>query len=108
MALRILIADDHGLLRAGLRSILKSEQNMEVVAEAADGDKTLALSESLRPDIVLADISMPGLTGIEVAQKLKRTLPEIRVVILTMYEDDGLLQEALRAGAAGYLSEAWA
>jgi two-component system, NarL family, response regulator NreC len=103
MALRILIADDHGLLRAGLRSMLKNEQSMEVVGEAADGDETLVLSERLRPDIVLADVSMPGLTGIEVAQELKRILPETRVLILTMHEDGGLLQEALRAGASGYL-----
>lgn len=101
--LRILIADDHGLLRAGLRSLLKNEPDMEVVGEAGDGYETLALSSHLRPDIVLADVSMPGPSGIEVAQELKRRSPSTRVLILTMHEDCGLLQEALRAGAAGYL-----
>lgn len=103
MALRILIADDHGLLRAGLRSMLRSEKDMEVVGEAADGFEALALSTRLKPDVVLADISMPGPSGIEVAQELKQVLPSTRVLILTMHEDGGLLQEALRAGASGYL-----
>ena len=103
MGLRIFIADDHGLLRAGLRSMLKNEQGMEVVGEAADGAETVTLCAHLKPDIVLADISMPGLTGIEVAQQLSRTLPGTRVLILTMHEDAGLLQEALQAGASGYL-----
>ncbi len=101
--LRILIADDHGLLRAGLRSMLKDEPNMEVVGEAADGNQTVMLAQELRPDLVLADISMPGMSGIEVAQELSRSLPHIQVLILTMHEDGGLLQEALRAGARGYL-----
>ncbi len=103
MTLRILIADDHGLLRAGLRAMLRSEKDMEVVGEAADGFEALTLSTRLKPDVVLADISMPGPSGIEVAQELKRMLPQTRVLILTMHEDGGLLQEALRAGASGYL-----
>ncbi len=103
MTLRILIADDHGLLRAGLRAMLRSEEDMEVVGEAADGYEALTLSTRLKPDVVLADISMPGPSGIEVAQELKRLQPETRVLILTMHEDGGLLQEALRAGASGYL-----
>ncbi|HEX9116504.1 MAG TPA: response regulator transcription factor [Anaerolineae bacterium] len=101
--LRILIADDHGLLRAGLRSMFRDEPGMKVVGEAADGHETVLMAHALRPDVVLADISMPGMSGIEVAAELHRTLPETRVLILTMHEDGGLLQEALRAGAAGYL-----
>jgi two-component system response regulator NreC len=83
--LRILIADDHRLLRAGLRSLLRDEPDLEVVGEAADGDETLVQSARLRPDIVLADISMPGPSGIEVARQLRHTQPSTRVLILTMH-----------------------
>jgi two-component system response regulator NreC len=100
---RILIADDHGVLRAGLRSLLNAEPDMEVVAEAPDGDQALDMALRLRPDIALADISMPGPSGIELAERLGRLMPELRVIILTMHEDGGLLQEALRAGASGYI-----
>ncbi len=101
--IRILIADDHGLLRAGLRSLLKSEPEMGVVGEAADGYEALGLAAELKPDIVLADITMPGPSGIDLAQQLRRTLPATRVLIMTMHEDAELLHEALQAGAAGYL-----
>jgi len=103
MAIRILIADDHGVLRAGLRALLNAEPDLEVVGEAADGNEALRLVEKLHPDVLLLDISMPGPGGIEVTRRVKRTLPDTRVLILTVHEDEGLLREAIRAGAAGYI-----
>lgn len=103
MPLRVLIADDHGVLRAGLRALLKTEEDLQVVDEAADGDTALRLASRLRPDIVLLDLSMPGPGGIEVTRKLKEMLPATRVLILTVHEDETLLREALKAGASGYI-----
>ncbi len=103
MAVSILIADDHGLLRAGLRSLLNAGPDLEVIGEAADGDAALSLAEQLRPDVVLADISMPGPNGIQVARRLKRTAPDTRVLIVSMHEDRGLMREAVLAGATGYI-----
>jgi DNA-binding NarL/FixJ family response regulator len=101
--LRIFIADDHGLLRAGLRALLKDEPNMEVVGEAADGNEALALVDKVRPDVILADISMPGPSGIEIAERLRASSPQIRVLIMTMHEDRHFVENAMQAGAAGYL-----
>ena len=103
MPIRILIADDHGLLRAGLRALLNAEPDLEVVGEAADGDEAMRLARTLQPDIVLMDINMPGSGGIETTRRLKVLQPDVLVLILTMHEDKGLLQEAIRAGAAGYI-----
>lgn len=103
MAIRVLIADDHGVLRAGLRALLKSTADIAVVAEAGSGEEALELCARACPDIVLLDISMPGLDGIEVTARLRAALPAIRVLIMTMHEDSGLLRAALRAGAAGYI-----
>jgi two-component system, NarL family, response regulator NreC len=103
LPLRVLIADDHGVLRAGLRALLKTEEDLQVVDEAADGDTALRLASRLRPDIVLLDLSMPGPGGIEVTRKLKEMLPATRVLILTVHEDETLLREALKAGASGYI-----
>jgi two-component system response regulator NreC len=103
MSVRILIADDHGVLRAGLRALLNAETDLEVVGEAADGHETLRLTRELDPDVVLLDISMPGPGGIEITRQVKRALPDTRVLILTVHEDESLLREAIRAGAAGYI-----
>jgi len=103
MGIRILIADDHGVLRAGLHALLSAEPDLEVVGEASDGHEALRLAGELRPDIVLLDLVMPGLGGIEVARQLKKSLPDTRTLILTVHEDVGLLREAIQAGAAGYL-----
>jgi two-component system response regulator NreC len=103
MSIRILIADDHGVLRAGLHALLNAEPDLEVVGEASDGHEALRLASELRPDIVLLDLVMPGLGGIEVARQLKKSLPDTRTLILTVHEDVGLLREAIQAGAAGYL-----
>ncbi len=105
MTIRILIADDHSLIRAGLRTILGAQPDLEVVGEAADGNEALRLANELQPDIVLADLSMPGPAGggIAIARRLKETSPAIHVLILTVHEDESLLREAIRAGAAGYV-----
>ncbi|MFQ5854459.1 MAG: response regulator [Anaerolineae bacterium] len=103
MPIRILIADDHGVLRAGLRALLNAEPDLEVIGEAADGYETLRRAQKLGPDVVLLDISMPGPGGIEVTRQVKQELPDTRVLILTVHEDTSLLQEAMRAGAAGYI-----
>jgi len=103
MPIHILIADDHGVLRAGLRALLNAEPDLEVIAEASDGNDVLRLANELRPDLVLLDISMPGPGGIEVTRRLKEALPELRVLILTAHEDESMLREAVQAGAAGYI-----
>ncbi len=100
---RVLIADDHGVLRAGLRSLLQLEPNMEVVGEAADGHETVRQAELLRPDLVLLDISMPGLDGITVTRTLRIRCPEVKVLMLTAHEDQALLLQAMQAGASGYI-----
>jgi two-component system, NarL family, response regulator NreC len=101
--IRVLIADDHGLMRAGLRAMLQGDAEMEVIGDAADGDAALALAAQLRPDVVLADITMPGPDGITIARRLQQTLPHTRVLILTMHEDGNLARDALEAGAAGFI-----
>jgi two-component system response regulator NreC len=103
MPIRILIADDHGVLRAGLRALLDAEPNLEVVGEAADAHSVLDLAGDLRPDVAVLDINMPGPDGIETTRQLKELLPDVRVLILTVHEDEGLLRAAVRAGASGYI-----
>jgi two-component system, NarL family, response regulator NreC len=101
--LRILIADDHGIMRSGLRTLLEGYPGLTVVGEAADGDGVVGLAEQLCADLVLLDIKMPGLDGIEVTKALKAARPGIIVLILTAYEDAELLRAALNAGASGYM-----
>lgn len=101
--IRILIADDHGVLRAGLNALLSAEPQMEVVAEASDGKDALKKTEQLKPDVVLLDLSMGELGGIDVARQLHRAQPGVKVLILTVHEDKELLREAMRAGASGYV-----
>ncbi len=103
MPIKILIADDHGLIRAGLRALLTSIPDMNVVGEAADGSSLLNLVKEIKPDIVLMDISMPGLSGIEATRRLREFAPKTRVVALTVHEDEGMLREMIRAGAHGYI-----
>jgi two-component system, NarL family, response regulator NreC len=103
MPIRILIVDDHGVLRAGLKALLSAEPDFEVVQDASNGTDALRLAADLNPDVVLLDMSMPGPNGIEVTRQLKKTLPEIRILILTVHEDEVMLQEAIQAGASGYI-----
>jgi DNA-binding NarL/FixJ family response regulator len=101
--IRVLLADDHTLVLAGIRGLLAKLDGVDVVGEAADGHETLRLAEALRPDIVLLDIGMPGMNGLEVAQRLSDVDPAIRVIILSMHASEEYVLRALRAGAAGYL-----
>lgn len=103
MPVRIIIADDHGVLRAGLHALLSAEPEMEVVGEAADGKEALRKTDSLQPDVVLLDLSLGDMSGIDVARQLCASHPKVRVLILTVHEDQELLQEAVRVGASGYL-----
>jgi DNA-binding NarL/FixJ family response regulator len=101
--LRLLLADDHVLVRAGIRSLLGTLPGVEVIAEARDGNETLGLVETLRPDIVLMDIAMPGLNGLEATDRITRDYPKTRVIILSMHVSEEYGARALRAGASGYL-----
>jgi DNA-binding NarL/FixJ family response regulator len=98
-----LIADDHGLVRAGIRALLEKQSKMEVVDEARNGREALALATRHRPDVVLMDISMPELNGLEVVRQLARDIPQVRCIILSMHADEEHVWQALKAGAAGYL-----
>jgi two-component system response regulator NreC len=103
MPIRLLVADDHGLLRAGLIALLNAESGMEVVGEADDEHSAVSRTVEKRPDVVLMDISMPDSGGIEATRRIKQLVPETRVLIMTVHEDKGLAQEAIRAGAMGYI-----
>jgi two-component system, NarL family, response regulator LiaR len=100
---RVLIADDHALFRAGIRVILSSRPDIEVVGEAGDGEEAVALCKKTRPDLVMMDVGMPKMDGIAATRLIKAELPKTSVLILTAYADQDLLMEAVRAGAAGYV-----
>ena len=103
MAVRILVADDHGVLRAGLAALLGTEPGFEVVGEAASGEEALRLAAEKKPDVVLLDVEMPGMGGVEAMKILRQRLPGTRVLFLTMHEDAALARQALLAGASGYI-----
>lgn len=102
---RVLIADDHPLMRKGLTDILASAQDIQVVGAAEDGAAALALAHAVKPDIVLMDISMPGMDGIEATERLLEMRPDVRVVVLTSYSEQEKITEALAAGAVSYLTK---
>src|SRR4051794_12850875 len=101
--IRILLADDHALVRAGVRSLLEKLPGIEVVAEAGDAREALGLMAKQRPDVVLMDLAMPGLNGIEGTAQAVKNSPDARILILSMHTDEEHVLQALRAGAAGYL-----
>ncbi|MEG3191383.1 response regulator transcription factor [Lysobacter sp. D1-1-M9] len=101
--IRVLIADDHTLVRESLVGLLQHDGDVQVVAQAADGLETLEKAAASRPDVVVTDISMPGLNGIEVVRRLCESLPGTRVLVLTMHQEDEYVLQAVRAGASGYL-----
>jgi DNA-binding NarL/FixJ family response regulator len=101
--LRVFLADDHELIREGLRALVNSQSDMECVGEAADGRAAVERVRSLRPDVAVLDVSMPGLNGLEAAKKLKQSCPEVRLLTLTRHTDDGYLQQLLKAGVSGYV-----
>ncbi|MFE5856469.1 response regulator [Streptomyces sp. NPDC056500] len=100
---RILLADDHALVRRGVRLILDNEPDLTVIAEASDGAEAIEMAREERPDLAILDIAMPRLTGLQTARELSRLQPELRILILTMYDNEQYLFEALKAGAAGYV-----
>jgi two-component system, NarL family, response regulator NreC len=100
---RVLLADDHAVLRAGLRLLLTGQNEFEVVAEASTGSEALSLAEKLQPDLILLDLSMPGLGGLDVLPTLHKTVPSAKVLILTMHDDPQYLRQALKHGASGYV-----
>ena len=101
--IQVLLADDHKLVRAGIRSLLARLPDVEVIAEASDGREAIRLVEKNEPQIVLMDLAMPELNGLEATQHLTRTFPKVRVIILSIYADEEHVYQALCAGAAGYL-----
>jgi DNA-binding NarL/FixJ family response regulator len=100
---RVMLADDHTLVRAGIRALLEKLPGVEVVGEAGDGREVLKLVKLHRPDVVLMDISMPGLNGLEAAVRMAKEFPDVRVIILSMHPNEEYVWRALKAGAAGYL-----
>jgi DNA-binding NarL/FixJ family response regulator len=100
--LRILLIDDHAVVREGLKALINAQEGMEVVGEASDGRAGLALAVSLRPDVAIIDVSMPGLSGAQATEGLKKADPSLKVLALTVHEDKGYLRLMLEAGASGY------
>jgi two-component system, NarL family, response regulator NreC len=103
MSIRILLVDDHGILRAGLRALLSPEPGFDVVGEVADGLEAVELAKRLNPDVILMDISMPGLGGLDATRQILSISPQMRVLLLTVHEDYSLVREAIKVGAAGYI-----
>lgn len=101
--IRVLIADDHEVVRMGLKSLLQQHAHLKVVAEAGTGEEAVEQALACRPDVVVMDIRMPGMSGVDACRQIVQKLPETRVVILTSYAEDDLLFSAIRAGAAGYV-----
>jgi DNA-binding NarL/FixJ family response regulator len=101
--IRMLLADDHALMRHGLRLIIDSQEDMEVIGEASDGFEALELAEKLRPDIILMDIAMPHCDGLEATRLIQRRFPEVKIIMLTVHEEAESLFEALQSGARGFL-----
>jgi len=101
--IRILIVDDHPLFRKGLRAMLESQDRMEVIGEAANGAEAVELAQATKPDVVLMDLQMPGGGGIESTRQIRDAMPSIRVLVLTLFEDNESVYMSLRAGASGYI-----
>jgi two-component system, NarL family, response regulator NreC len=101
--IRVLICDDHTLFREGIRAILSSDPAMEIAGEAEDGKKAVTEALRLRPDVVLMDVSMPSLIGYEAIRQIMRSEPKMRILVLTMYEEEDIIRRCLRAGASGYI-----
>jgi DNA-binding NarL/FixJ family response regulator len=103
MAIKILIADDHGILREAIASLLNNEFGMEVIGEAQDGRTAVRLAKELHPDVIIMDIAMPNLNGIEATRQIVREMPNIKVIALSVYADRRSVREMLKAGASGYV-----
>lgn len=103
MSIRILIADDHALLRQGIKNVLSLEADLEVIGEAADGEEAVRRAVELKPDIILLDINMPRGNGLEVTKRLSAAQPDVKCVVLTIHDDENYVFEVIKAGAVGYL-----
>lgn len=103
--IRVMLADDQRLMRDGMRTLLSLEEGLAVVGEAGDGAEAVRQALTLRPDVVLMDIRMPGMNGVEATREIRRALPDTRVLVLTTFDDDDLVMDALMEGAAGYLTK---
>jgi DNA-binding NarL/FixJ family response regulator len=101
--IRVLIADDHGIVRSGLRMLIDRQADMEVVAEAADGITALESTQAHRPNVAVLDVSMPKMTGLQAAREIRSHVPDTRVLMLSMHDDERYFLEGLEAGAAGYV-----
>jgi DNA-binding NarL/FixJ family response regulator len=101
--LRVLIADDHPLFRHGVAAVLSAAPDLEVIGEAKTGEEAIALADELQPDVILMDIQMPGVNGIEATRRIVHSSPHIRILMVTMFEDDPSVFSAMRAGAHGYI-----
>src|SRR5437868_14986555 len=99
---RVLIADDHPVFRFGLRTLLKADPAMEVVGEAVNGEEAITQASSLRPDVILMDLNMPGLNGIEAIRRIQADHPQVHILVLTMFDDDDSVFPALRDAAWGF------
>ena len=104
--IRIVIADDHSVVREGLKNILSSRSDFEVVGDAKDGREALIVSQTMRPDILVLDIAMPELNGLEAVDVIKTELPDVAIVVLSMHDNDNYIQHVLKAGAMGYVLKA--
>ena len=102
-SIRILLADDHTLVREGIRALVEKLPSVEVVGEAKDGREAIRLVKELKPDLVLMDVAMPGLNGLEATARISKDVPGTRVIILSMYANEEYVREAIRAGAVGYM-----
>jgi DNA-binding NarL/FixJ family response regulator len=100
---RILVADDHGIVREGLKSLIAREPDMDVVGEAADGETAIRLAVELQPDVVVVDITMPKLNGIEAIQQIRAHVPAVKIIVLSMHAEGHIVRAAMEAGASGYL-----
>ena len=103
MIKRILIADDHKIVRDGLRNLLETQSDMKLIAEAEDGPMTIELTQQLKPDVVIMDISMPGFNGIEATNRIVNTVPDVKIIALSMYSERRFVVGMLKSGALGYL-----
>ena len=99
--IRVLIVDDHGVMRAGLQAMISAQADMSVVGSASSGDDALFLATTVRPDVVVLDVEMPGRGGLECLPLLRHSCPEARVLVLTMHDDPGLVRRSFEAGASG-------
>jgi len=103
LAISILVVDDHAVVRAGLRTLIQSDPSLRIAGEAAGGLEAISLVEKLCPDVVVLDLSMPDMDGILVTKELHAKYPDMRILILTVHEDEAMLREAIRSGASGYI-----